>query len=432
MKRLWRWTPVIVLLIFVGVAIMYSESLKTRVAIGAKAPDFELDLLNGGVVRSEQYLGKPVLVNFWAAWCPPCLEEMPAHDEFYRRYGHRIEYLAVNERETVNRIERHLNEVAELGLTMNLPIALDRRGTVGDAFRLGGMPETWLVDAEGIARQHWVGPITFEQMEAGYRAITGASPDAADGGPFHGTGDVRGIMMTDADVSGLWIGGRGGLARYDLADGTAAADDFEFVLYDDVYDLIRDDENPAEIRIVSAADDLGLPAPPSNVGVTPQGNVLAWVPDQGLFARDNLSQGEWRAVETELPRSMTYADLAPAPFTPGHWIMATAGGLFESRDGGTTWRATGFKERSFAAAFDPVAPRRLYIAAHNGVWVSEDDGRTATRLPASPQRTLVALDVVPGEEGDSVLVVSAPNGDVYVSRDSGRLWQGLIPSLPAT
>lgn len=424
MKRWGRWAPVAVLLLGIVVAILYSESLKTRVAIGAKAPEFELDLLRGGVVRSEQYLGKPVLVNFWAAWCPPCLEEMPAHEEFYRRYGDRIEYLAVNERETVARIERHLNEVAELGLTMDLPIALDRRGTVGDAFRVGGLPETWLIDGEGVARQHWVGPITFEQLEAGYRGIVGRSPDAEDGGPFHGGDGARAVLATDGTLEPLFIGGVGGLARYDGLRG--GVDEWRWVDEADAFALLREPPASGDVAVLTAAAAPGLPDAPSNVGEAPDGRRLAWVPGHGLFA-SRRDEGSWQPVESGLPASMNYAALAPAPFTAGHWVMATAGGLFESRDGGVTWHATGFRERSYGAVFDPVAPRRLYIAVHDGVWLSEDDGRTARRLPAAPQRRFAAVDALPGPAGATTVVALAPNGDVYASDDSGRSWRPLIP-----
>lgn len=452
MRRIGRFAPIIILLLFVGAAIIYSENLKTRVAVGAPAPHFELPLLDGGTVNSEQFAGEPAYVNFWAAWCPPCLDEMPAHDEFFKRFGDRISYVAVNERETVARIERHLREVDELGLTMDFPIALDRRGEVADTYRIGGLPETWLVDGEGVARQHWVGPATFEQLVDGYRLATGRPIDEADGGPFHGTAHARTVLAEDAALQRIYIGGKGGVARYDLAAGAGAAGDaFEWVPVEaeDVRVMLtRNDIGVVgdglprglaidgatvgdEVLVIGEKGLPGLPGGPTNVGVASDGTLLAWVPGHGLFAHLGSAEGAgddggWQSLTADLPVEMPYAGLAPSQFTKDYWVAATAAGLFESRDGGHSWRATGFQQRSFAASFDPTVPRRLYVAAHDGVWVSDDGGRTARRLPASPQRTLVALHVLPGADA-AVIVAAAPNGDVYASRDGGARWEALIP-----
>src|SRR3972149_376992 len=53
---------------------------------GFAAPDFTLDLLGGGQVKLSELLGKPVVVNLWASWCPPCRAEMPAIESVYRAY----------------------------------------------------------------------------------------------------------------------------------------------------------------------------------------------------------------------------------------------------------------------------------------------------------------------------------------------------------
>lgn len=458
MKRVVRWLPVIVLLVFVGAALLYSESLKARVQVGAAAPSFELPALDGGTVRLDDFRGRPVIINFWAAWCPPCLEEMPAHDEFYRRYGDRIVYLAVNQRETVARIQRHLDEVKEAGLTMTLPILLDRRGSVGEAFRLGGMPETWVIDPQGIARRHWIGPVTFEQLQAGYWEATGRFIDEADGGPFHGRGAARAVLAVPGAGGGparVYIGGEGGLARYDLAEGGAPAPDFvwEAVDGETVTALARLSGGAAAPGTDAAAGDdallvvtdkglEGLPAAPVALAQDASGTMLAWVPWHGLYERSPAGTGgtdtaadaaggpgPWREVAAELSPQMPWAGLDPDPFTPGRWLLAGGGGLLESRDGGRTWRATGVTVRSYAVRHDPVTPRRVYIATDTGIWLSEDGGRTAQRVPGSPQRQLAALDAVQAPGGGVLLTAAAPNGDVYVSTDAGATWRLIVPLL---
>ncbi|MFS8524164.1 MAG: hypothetical protein FWJ83_04790, partial [Limnochordales bacterium] len=78
---------------------------------------------------------------------------------------------------------------------------------------------------------------------------------------------------------------------------------------------------------------------------------------------------------------------------------------------------------------DPVTPRRVYIATDTGIWLSEDGGRTAQRVPGSPQRQLAALDAVQAPGGGVLLTAAAPNGDVYVSTDAGATWRLIVPLL---
>lgn len=450
--------PLIVLLVFVGGAILYSESLKARTRVGDEVPSFELPSLHGDTVRIEDYQGNPVVVNFWATWCPSCREEMPAHEAFFRRYGDRIGYLAINERETSTRIERHRDEVERAGLTMTFPILLDKRGTVADIFRLGGVPETWLIDDTGIARHHWAGPITFEQLEAAYQEVTGTTIDAADGGPFHGDRTALAVLAVPREsvVSGpldpptgdlelLYVAGDDGLALYELHRGGAEADDFEWHSLDgetvlvltredgypdrpsseelDRVDLVRESQTVQPL-IVTSRGLPGLPAAPVSLATDSGGRRLAWVPQYGLY--EDTGSG-WRQLASNLPLAMPWGGLGPDPFTPDHWLIATPGGLMETRNGGRTWRATGVTQRTYAVAFDPSTPRRIYIATDTGVWVSDDGGRTAERLPGSPQRVLPALDVVTGHEGATVLVTAAPNGDVYAGMAAGTHWKRIVP-----
>jgi len=129
--RLSRLVPLVVLLLFAAGAIIYSESLKTRAQVGAPIPAFELVDLEGNRWRVSRPLEAPLVINFWASWCEPCLLEMPAHDAFYRRYGDRVGYVAINEREPAVRIREHLEQEAAKGIGFAFPILLDRDGSVG-------------------------------------------------------------------------------------------------------------------------------------------------------------------------------------------------------------------------------------------------------------------------------------------------------------
>src|SRR5690606_20744886 len=116
--KLSRVIPLTVLACFAVAAIIYSESLQTRAQVGAAIPTFELQQLDGTWRRVTASLETPLVINFWASWCEPCLEEMPAHEAFYRRYGDRVLYLGINEREPPLKIREHLDRLARDGAVL--------------------------------------------------------------------------------------------------------------------------------------------------------------------------------------------------------------------------------------------------------------------------------------------------------------------------
>jgi len=122
---------------------------------GFMAPDFTLDLLGGGQVKLSDLRGKPVMVNLWASWCPPCRAEMPAIEKVYRDYKDLgLVVLGVN---TTNQ-DSEADAAAfvhEYGLTF--PIPLDRDGSVSVRYALRGLPTTFFIDRKGIIRSVVVG-----------------------------------------------------------------------------------------------------------------------------------------------------------------------------------------------------------------------------------------------------------------------------------
>lgn len=110
------------------------------------APDFTLPALSGGTLRLSDLRGKVVLLNFWATWCVPCRTEMPAIETLYQRYKDQgLEVLAVNlDVLSTAGVEAFVKEV---GVTF--PIILDPSWGTARAYRVFGLPTTYLIDRAG-------------------------------------------------------------------------------------------------------------------------------------------------------------------------------------------------------------------------------------------------------------------------------------------
>ena len=122
---------------------------------GFTAPDFTLDLLDGGQLSLSELRGHPIVLNFWASWCLPCRSEMPAIESVYQRYkesGLVVIGLNLTSQDSESDARAF---VQELGLTF--PIALDRDGSVRERYQLLGLPSTYFIDQSGIIRSVIVG-----------------------------------------------------------------------------------------------------------------------------------------------------------------------------------------------------------------------------------------------------------------------------------
>jgi peroxiredoxin len=122
---------------------------------GSPAPGFSLPSLgNGGPVSLSELSGRVVLVNFWATWCKPCEDEMPAMERLYRQLrGRDFELLAISVDEDPAVVQRFQER---LGVTF--PILLDSDQRVAHAWQTFRFPESWLVDRDGGILERYVGP----------------------------------------------------------------------------------------------------------------------------------------------------------------------------------------------------------------------------------------------------------------------------------
>lgn len=121
---------------------------------GLPAPDFVLPTLGGGRMRLSDYRGKIVFLNIWATWCPPCREEMPSMQKLHERFmGEDFAMLTISIDEDTSLVGPFMEE---LGLTF--PVALDPEQEVSSQYGITGVPETFLIDKNGIVMHHLIGP----------------------------------------------------------------------------------------------------------------------------------------------------------------------------------------------------------------------------------------------------------------------------------
>ena len=121
--------------------------------LGKPAPQFKLPLLAGGTVDLAKLKGKVVILDFWATWCGPCRKGLPALADLAKQYGSKgLLVYAVNLREKPEKIRKFLAEQK-----LELAIALDEDATAAGCYRVSGIPQTVLVDAQGIVQAVHVG-----------------------------------------------------------------------------------------------------------------------------------------------------------------------------------------------------------------------------------------------------------------------------------
>ncbi len=132
--------------------------------IGATAPDFEWTGLDGQTLRLSSYRGKVVIVNFWATWCPPCREELPA----LQRVAASEPDVVVLEVDLMEPGDKARSFLDSLGLDRLQPV-LDSDGKTTLRYGVLSLPSTFFVDKDGVIRHLELSPMSEEQVRTGIR-----------------------------------------------------------------------------------------------------------------------------------------------------------------------------------------------------------------------------------------------------------------------
>ncbi len=157
----------VVLLILIGIAVtllimLPEEKVYKEVAsVGSSAPDFELRDAKGTVWRLSDLKGKVVFMNFWATWCTTCKAEMPYKESLFEMMqGKPFQMLGMLFKDDPENLEQYYKIQR-----VSPPTLIDPDNEIARRYGLTGVPETFIIDKEGIIRERIVGPREWDSPE---------------------------------------------------------------------------------------------------------------------------------------------------------------------------------------------------------------------------------------------------------------------------
>ncbi len=130
-----------------------------------ETPDFTLQSLEGGAITFADYKGeKPVILDFWATWCPNCRRDMPKLSALYEKYGDQVEVIAVNSRESKSLVSNFVDN-----LSLKFPVVFDTNGSVAQQYGITYTSTKVFIDKEGIIQDTFPADVTgadFQELLA--------------------------------------------------------------------------------------------------------------------------------------------------------------------------------------------------------------------------------------------------------------------------
>ena len=167
MPRLLGYAILPVIAIVTGTYYWLFQRPADTPVVGRQAPAFQLPALDGGEQSLSAYRGRPVIVNFWATWCEPCKQEMPAlQAETASRPD--LVVLGIDNVESAVKVRPYVEQ-----LGVHFPILLDQDGSAVERYQVSGLPTSFFVDRSGVLRYVYRGALTPETLRDSVAAISG-------------------------------------------------------------------------------------------------------------------------------------------------------------------------------------------------------------------------------------------------------------------
>ena len=149
--------------------------LSGETRVGLPAPNFTIELLEGGTMTLSELEG-PVVVNFWASWCAPCWEEAPGLERAWRRFmPDGVTFVGINVQDSEAAARDY---IGDLGVTY--PNGRDEDGTITVNYGVVGLPVTFFIGSGGIVERRWVGNIPESRVSSWVEDLLAGAPSPGD------------------------------------------------------------------------------------------------------------------------------------------------------------------------------------------------------------------------------------------------------------
>lgn len=155
-----RWTWSALAVVVVAAIAFFAATGSGQVELDRPpAPEVVLEGFDSGTVRLSDFAGQPLVVNFWASWCVPCLAEMPGFERVHQQHQGEVAFLGVNLADDPGAAEAVVDQTG-----ISYPVARDPDGSAFEAFQAFGMPTTVFISPEGAIVELYTGELSAEAL----------------------------------------------------------------------------------------------------------------------------------------------------------------------------------------------------------------------------------------------------------------------------
>lgn len=155
----WGWivATLVILGLLAVIAVQLVKSQQGSIVVGQPAPDFILTTFDGQQIDTADLRGMVIVVNFWASWCKPCEQEAADLQAAWQQYeaNGQVQFLGVDYVDTEAEAMEYMHK-----FSITYPSGPDLRTSISQAFRIVGVPETYIIDQQGVLVHKQIGPFT--------------------------------------------------------------------------------------------------------------------------------------------------------------------------------------------------------------------------------------------------------------------------------